>query len=398
MPLAPAPSALLARYIARNARYTLSVIEDAGHGLTDQQLEMALQALDFTLKDSSSWPQARDLLLALAPIMEQRGHYGVWQRFLESGLAVSQEMDDDEAEMRLRYHLGILWQHRARYEAAIEQHELALKLAQRREDRLWQARLYSRLASHRRHLRQWDKAESLLDRAQALMQAADKEEQGYVHLLRGAIHLDRREWQLAYDNFQKSLFWWQESGDKKQIAKAQANLGLVARRLQRIDEAEEHLSRAIQLLTELQDERLLAVARMNLGGMLSDYGKPEKGLILLREAEVFFRRVQDKFRLAMTVTNLGRTYYELEEWDLARSAMTMGLDLWQELDMPTKALNTLVGLAAIYARQGDVKQAQKLVQQGRVKLSGIANPQDRNFLHDAFTEVERIIEENRDRQ
>jgi len=385
----PSPSELLARYVVRNARYVLDVLAQTGPHLSDQQVEMALQALDFTLERQDTWPQARALLLALAPIMENKGHDAWWQHFLESGLAVSQEMGDEEGEMYLRYHLGILWSHRARYEEAIAQHERGLALAQRRNQRRWQVRFASRLASHGRHLRRWEEAEAWLRQAQALIQPEDLEEQGYLFLVQGAIALDRREWKQAYAHFRKSLAAWQACGDNIQIAKAYANLGLVARRLQRIEEAETYLRQAVQRLETSQNPRLLAVARMNLGALLADVDRAEEGLVFLREAEAFFRRVQDPMRQAMTAIDLGRAYYALQEWEQAVAALSLGRELWQGLGNLPRTLNAQAGLAAACARHGEFDRARALIQDAR--LAHLTNIHDRRFLKDAFDEAERIL-------
>ena len=401
MASASPPSALLTRYIVHNADYAWETIAATEGQLADHQINMALQALDFALLSKSTWSQARKLLLALAPFMEQQGYYALWQRFLELGIAFSKEMEDQETEMNLRYHLGLLWQYRAHYQEAITQHEIALTLAQQLDSLIWQARLYSRLASHWRHLRQWDQAESMLAQAQARLLPDDAEDLGYFSLIRGAIYLDKRSWQQAYEWFQKSLSWWQKSGKKQQIAKALANLGLVARRLHLIPEAESHLRQAIQIFDELGEMRLSAMASMNLGALLADYGRAPEGLTYLRRAEKFFRQTQDPMRLAMTTTNMGRAYYDMEAWEDAIRALQRGRELWEEVGNLPRVLNVLAGLAAAYARFGEIAQARTITQQGRNLLHEINNEEERNFLQDAFAEVEKITllaqKENRDR-
>ena len=379
-------------YIIRNARYALTQVQMAGATLGAQERSMALQALAFALSRAAVWPQARDLLLTLAPIMATAATPELWQSFLEKGLARSVASDDARTQIALHLHLGELLQQMGRHQQALEHFDAALPLARRQQRQRWQARLLNRRGESLRRMQRWPQAEQAVHAALALLAEDDWAEQGYAAIALGAIHHDQRQWQQMWRHFRRGVQCWRHNGDERQMAKALVNLGVAATRLGRIAQAETHYRQAIALLETSPDPPTLAIARMNLGAMLTDGNRAQEGLDYLRQAEVWFRAQQASSRQAMIATNLGRAYYELQRWPQAAEAFRASRDLWQELGGHAQALNASAGLAAAWVQMGDLPQARAIVQEGQKSLAALPSPARRNFLQDVFQQVQEMIE------
>ena len=77
-------------YVRRSVRRALADARAAEAGLPAEQREQALQTLTFALDATDAWPEARDLLVALAPKLEQAGWREEVVPFLLRGIEVSQ--------------------------------------------------------------------------------------------------------------------------------------------------------------------------------------------------------------------------------------------------------------------------------------------------------------------
>ena len=64
-------AALFRQYIQRSAQATLAAVQSSGPTLPVEQREQSLHALDFALELPEAWNEARDLLLGLAPKLDQ---------------------------------------------------------------------------------------------------------------------------------------------------------------------------------------------------------------------------------------------------------------------------------------------------------------------------------------
>ena len=85
-------SEMFYRYIMRSAEYILACVQQETSRLSIDEQELGMHTLNFTLKLPEAWPVTRNLLLAMAPKMEQAGYRDEWMVYLESGIEQSQKV------------------------------------------------------------------------------------------------------------------------------------------------------------------------------------------------------------------------------------------------------------------------------------------------------------------
>jgi tetratricopeptide (TPR) repeat protein len=382
----------LTAYIQRNTTYALQQVQTATAPLTTHQQTIALQALDIALPQPQAWFQARDLLLALAPHLERLGLWGKSMALLQQGIRQSHLHNDTFGQMYLHHHLGLLLQRMGHYDEALVHHKTALQLARAHHDNHLHLLSLNRSAYCLRFLHRWDEARTCLTQAQTHLSPDDDEERGYINLVRGAIAMDFRKWETAREHFQQSLLDWRTSHETYLRAKALTNLGLAEQRLLLRHQAVDHYLDAINLLQQLHAPQALAVAQVNLGGLLSEVGRAAEALDYLRKAETHFRRLQDTYWQAMAHTNQARAYYHLEAWEQASAVAQRSAQLFAHLGQLYRQLNAQVVQAGALAHLGQQVRAQELIDSGLSALTQLDSPNARRFIRDAFQYVSGLLE------
>lgn len=318
--------------------------------------EQALLTLSYALKMEQTWPAVRDLLLALAPAMEQAGHRDDWMPYLEEGIAVSQRLGDTRAEAELTWHLGVILERRSHYTAARDQFAASAARFSALADRRGQAKALNRMAFVACLQRESEEA-SRLAVITAELVPEDDSERGYCDFVWGHVALDTDDWQAAHDHFSRALDRWQNGAERRTVAWGLTNLGIAKRRLGDDAGAVAVYQQAIALFNEVEDPVHEAVARMNLGNVYLMAGDPQRALEHYLAAEPVFQLVQGTLRLATVYLNIGMAYRRLQQWSDAQRTLQASIALFEQLHLPASVANVTDELALTYQDQGLLAQA-----------------------------------------
>ncbi len=368
-------------YIIKSVQFSLSRVRMADNILARNDREQALHALSYALKLPEAWPDARDLLLAMAPKMEQLGFLDEWLPYLEYGLRQSQLQGDCDAEAELHFQLGLFYQLRGDYAKAHASFEAAAAQHKTLSPTRNLARALNKLAYVARHQRRFDEAASLINQALELLSEEDAE-RAYSYLVFGTIELDKHNWQQAADLFQQSLELWQKEKDHRMMAWSLTNLGAALRPLQRDKEAIAAYEQAISLLKKIHDPVHLAGAQMNLGNVYLTQREARGALEFYRPAEVIFRQTGDTYRLALVYLNMGMAYRQLEAWEKAENAYRASIKQWGKLGNIAGLVNVLDGLGLLYLNRRQPQEAKKIFRQALTRLAEIADDPAYEYLLD----------------
>ena len=364
-------------YIAQNMRYALSKVEGLDNALpTDEEREVLLHALTFGLESPDAWPQTRQMLLLLAPKMEQGGYRGEWITFLERGVRASQERRDLETEAELRLQLGILFQLLSLYDDADEQLAASLECFTAVGSRRGEARVLNRQAWVARRKRQFDRAEELLDAALERLDEED-DQRAYALLVLGSVRFDQQRWQEAVALNKQALATWDKIDDGRMQAWTHTNMGVAFWRSGHLEQATTHLHRALDLFDQVDDPVHRAVAAMNLGGVFIDLNQPQTALDHFLEAERDFRNSQEQLRLAHVYNNIGHAYLALNQPDNAVNASEKSIQLWDELSgYDYWRLNAMICLGIAHRRRDRCDTAVAIFLQAQSLLPAIKHEPD----------------------
>lgn len=307
-------SFIFRQYIVRGAEQTLTRVTGEAPIDSDGR-EQALLTLSYAMDLPDAWPVTRDLLVALAPRLEQAGYRETWIPYLERGVEKCRAAGDSAAEGELLHQLGMIHQLLGQLEEARSQFAESATCFAGAGDQRRQARALNRQAYVFRLQRRFAEAGQAADSATRLL-APEDPERGYTAFVWGCIALDNGNGPLAVRHYQEALQAAERAGDPRQVAWSLSNLGPALRASGRNEDAEACYLRAITIMEEIEDQVHQAAARTNLGSLYLNTGRPEEALAQFLQAEQVFREAHD-LRVASITTNLSLAYRQLGQPDKA---------------------------------------------------------------------------------
>ena len=338
-------------YVRRSVRRALADARAAEAGLPEEQREQALQTLTFALDATDAWPEARDLLVALAPKLEQAGWRDELVPFLLRGIEVSQAAGDGAAQAELRLQLAMVYLVLGKLDAARSDLIASAAGFANLHDRRNQARALNRAAYVARLQRRFPEAKEWVVAAAVLIEPGEAEE-AYGDFVTACIAIDEQDWPRAQTGFRQALARWERHGDLTMIARSVTNLGTALRGGGQTEEAAACYERAIELMQQLGDEINLATTRMNLGNVFWSTGQPAAALEQYLQVEPVFRQAHDYLRLAKITMNMGLAYVDLAAWDKALAVLEASIDYQRALGNPRGIANALDSVGTVYRAQG----------------------------------------------
>lgn len=371
--------ALFRQYIQNSLQATLlGFPQDAGV-LPAELRDRAWHVLSFALKMAEVWPATRDLLLLLAPKLEQAGHRDDWLPYLAAGLKLSQVCGDARTAAELGLQAGHLHYLCSRFDLANEQFKTSLVIFRTLGDTRGQARTYNELAwlDHLQH--RYAEATDHVEQALALLDEADPE-RAMCYRVQGMIAIDQRRWQEGELFHQKALALFEKEGERRRIAGSMQNLAYALRVQKKFKEALFYCQQAVTILNQLADAHSLAIAYMTLGSIYYNLSKPSDAIVNYKQAENIFNRLQDKLSIAKILTGLGLGYLGVHEYLEAANSFMLSIRLFAELQDESLRLNATDGLVMTYLASKEYVKAIKVAKQALDELPNIANAPNYDYL------------------
>lgn len=370
---------LFKTYVLQSVESTLATFAaDAVHDW-DAARARALHVLSFSLALAEAWPATRDLLLQLAPKMEQAGHRDDWLPDLERGVARSQAQHDHLAEAELARFIGELLRLRSKFDLARQWLDRSVTIFAALGADQGHARTLNELAFVAWQQHRYDEAEALAQRALTLLDANDPERATCFSRL-GLVATDRQQWSEAERYHRTALEIRQQQGDQRKIAWSLQNLGYALRGQGKFTEAIVSYQEAIAILEEIQDQANVAITRMNLSTVYSLNKQTTKALEIYGLAENTFRRLYDLQNLAKVLTCKGLDYLVLRDWLQAESNFIASSTLFQQIGDVEWRLNALDGLGLAYLNQNRYAEAGTIFQLILDELPQIAGTPMHDYL------------------
>ncbi len=207
------------------------------------------------------------------------------QRYVES-LKIFQETRDSQGIARSKAHLGNVGWATGDYQEASNFLQEALAFYKEGEDRAGEAWVHDLMGNLRLAMREDGKAESHYQTAYALAQELGDNLQleAWNHYHLGAVALFRGQIVGARERFSKALEYFVRLNDDLGQVATLIHLGEIACAQKNMEEAEEHLLKAVQMVLPTECKPLLADALTGLAQNLKAKGEGRKAISLLMVA------------------------------------------------------------------------------------------------------------------
>lgn len=164
--------------------------------------------------------------------------------------------------------------------------------------------------------------------------------------------------------FEASIAYWEKSdGQQKNLAIAYTNLGTVLKYLSDFQGALKSFHHALDIRQSLADQKGTANCYLSLGALYLRLNNGEKAYDYGRQALELFTRLGDHSGVAKAYNNIGQYYFDAGQYDNALEAFRQSLELKSEEGDPYTLSITLANIGALYAVLGKYTPALQNYQQ-----------------------------------
>jgi len=256
---------------------------------------------------------------------------------------------DAASGMRLASALQRLWQIRGTAREGLGWLAALLSAATTSPTRAQRAKALATAATMARATADYAKARTLYEEALSLWRELG-ERRGVAAALGnlGMVSYDRGDFAGANACHQESLAIWRELGDRRGIARTLLALGNAV--FSQGDEraAESLYAQSLAIERELGDQRAIAIVLNNLG-MVAEYYRSDfpAARRLHEEALAIRRELGDRWGIANSLLNLGTTAFDQQDYASATAQLIESLSMSRDLGDRVGIVGSLEALAAL---------------------------------------------------
>jgi tetratricopeptide (TPR) repeat protein len=376
-------------YISWAAEDALAQVSEGGAGSSSELRDHARHILSYALSVPDAWLPTRDLLLQLAPVMEQAGHRDDWVAYLKQGVFLGESLGDHLAVGELHFQIAVLYRMVSQFELTDQHLSMSLAHFSSLNHRQGQGRVQNELAwiDYLRH--RYPEAIQHAQQALALLGAREVES-GMSYRVLGMVAIEEGEYVKSAALHQQALTIFANHHDQRRVAWSLQNLANALRGQRQFDAAILHYQQALESMSALGDMHSAAVVEFNLGITYQRWGKYESALIHYHRAIAVFSKLQNRLYLARLYTDLGLTYFSIDHYQEAASAFQTSSQLFAELEQEFWQLNALDGLAMTYLAQQQFANALPLLESAIANLPLVVD--DPNYANLSRSLQEHLLE------
>lgn len=182
--------------------------------------------------------------------------------------------------------------------------------------------------------------------------------------------------------------------DRRATAIWLAELGLQLRTVGRMTEAEDRLTRAIELHAEVGNRRGQAIAQTQLGTLLSRRGRDDEAIGSLEAALALHRAVRNRRFEAWTLHSLGHVQWGLGELAGAEALLRSALDHYEALGLRHDVMGTAKDLGDLALDRGASDEALDWLRRAHALTIdvGLPSPGVESLLAMALAEHGQVVE------
>lgn len=335
--LTPQPSyvAYFQERIVRGLQYWQEheAIRELKVAILDREREAILTVISLGLEFQPAWPLVKQLIVALTPYMERRGHWEEWHDILQKAIVAAQHVNDVSGETTLTALLARLSQRMSRPADVVKYYCRTIRLARQADNRFEEARACSNLVYLYIDGGHWWRAEVLSAHALAIFQELGSAHgQAHTHNHLGVLYIRQQMWHNAENHLQQACKIWQQGNDEHSLIYGLVNLGLLYNEQMAADKAVAVLHKAVPLIEASGEQSLLGGVLNNPAIAHRFNGNYTEALQLALRAEKIHHRFALNLELAQVWHNLGLIYIGIGEVAAARRTLEDSREMYDRLN------------------------------------------------------------------
>lgn len=372
-------------YISAGVQASLAHVQAVAYIVPEASRQQAWHILSFALNVPEAWPETRELLLALAPKMEQAGFREEWIPYLKKGLACAQAANDEPAAAECELQIGLLYRLISRFDEATRWTTASVERFAGQGNASGQARALNELA----WLGQWqgDYTQAIRHAEQALtLLGHDDTERAMCYRVLGMIALKQGHLAIAEHYHQQALIGFENQGEQRKIAWGLQNLAYTFQEQKNYDKAILLYQRAASVLHAIGDLYHWALVTLNLAIAHLYIGAAELAIQYCVAAQPIFAHLQNKLQLAHIQNNFGLSYLTLADYERAEEAFSTAIALYDSLNEHGWRLNSLDGLGMVYLTTHQNERAIAILEPALATLSELRHISNYSYLYQSISQ------------
>lgn len=257
----------------------------------DAEREGILKAIQLGLHLPTAWPAIRELVFALTPYMERRGHWQLWQKTLAEALAMARQQEDVAGEVRVLGVYGRILQRQNKISEVVATYRRMIRLARQTGNEIETARACSNLGFALIARKQWWRAEQLCCHALAIFNAhAYPHGQAHTHNHLGILFHKQQQWAAAKTHLQTACQIWQANEDWYGLLYGLQNLGYLHNDMNEPEEALHYLQNAENYSKQVGEQGERPNIYLNMAVAHQKAGAATQAEQLARQAEAVYQQ------------------------------------------------------------------------------------------------------------
>lgn len=197
-----------------------------------------------------------------------------------------------------------------------------------------------------KNIGEYDKALLFTDSCYKLAtESGDKKRVAMALSQKGIIYILNSKYDKSLDNFMKSLKIFKEIGDKIELSSIYNSLGILYDLSGNYKNALDYYFKSLKIKEDIGDPKIIASTLNNIGVIFNITKFPNKAIIYFNRALKINRKLNRKKSIAITLNNIGNLYFDKNEYKKA-------LNYYYEALPLDKELNNRRGIASLYNNIG----------------------------------------------
>jgi tetratricopeptide (TPR) repeat protein len=301
--------------------------------ILDGERETILTVIGLGLEFPPAWFLVKQLIVALTPYMERRGHWDGWHGVLQKAIAAAQRAGDVGSEITLTALLARLSQRMSRPADVVTYYCRTMRLARQTGNRFEEARACSNLGYLYIDSGHWWRSAILSKHALAIFEELGSAHgQAHTHNHLGLLGIRQQMWDTAENHLQQACKIWRQLNDEHSLIYGLVNLGLLYNEQIAAEKAIPVLNQAAQLIQVSGEQALLGGVFNNLAIAYRFNGNYPEALQLALRAEKIHHQFSLKLELAQVWHNLGLIHTGMGEIAAARHALEESKKMYHRLN------------------------------------------------------------------
>jgi transcriptional regulator with XRE-family HTH domain len=186
----------------------------------------------------------------------------------------------------------------------------------------------------------------------------------FTFLKLGIITLGLKAYQLAYSYFKQAekVFMDNDIGNDFLLGEIYYYIAFTHHRLENVDNAINYSKMSKEKFMQMDEKKKYAASLLNISKGCSEKGDINSALKYSKKTLSIFREIYDNSYLAEIENNLGKLFYEFEDYEESFIHLNKSKEL-REKNKDSRLCETLISICENYIKKKDVQSAKQTLQQ-----------------------------------